>query len=393
VRGDTITATMAAGNASFTGLLTARDTVRGTFIQGASFPLVLVRSAAGLPVAARPQDPKPPFPYKATDVSFGSAPNVTLAGTLTVPDGAGPFPAVVLVTGSGPEDRDETVFGHHPFRVLADHLARHGIASLRYDDRGVARSTGDYAHATTADFADDAAAAARFLAARPEIARGRVGVVGHSEGGAIAPIVASRDHDVAFVVLLSAPGVRGDSLLILQSRALLTASGAPPGLIAQAAMMNHRLYGAVAGARDSAEAMTRARAAAEELVASVPGNQQAALRAQLTAAVPPLATPWMRYFMTYDPRPVLRSLRVPVLALGGSLDLQVPPRENLAAIDSALAAGKNPDHTVVTLPNLNHLFQTARTGLPNEYPALEETFAPAALDAVTDWITKRFGRR
>jgi len=390
-RGDTLVVAMPSANASYTGVLAARDTLRGTFAQGTtSFRVTFVRSANGLAGPARPQDPKPPFPYKAIDVTFPSAPNVTLAGTLTVPDGAGPFPAVVLVTGSGPQDRDEAIMGHRPFRVIADHLARHGIATLRVDDRGVARSTGDFAHATSADFADDAEAAVRFLTTRREVARDRIGVMGHSEGGLNAPMVATRSRDVAFVVLLAGPGVRGDSILVLQSRALLTAAGAPPAQIEQTTAINRRLYAAVEGGRDSAEAITRARAVVQEIVAGVPGNQQAAANAQLSAGIAALVSPWMRYFLSYDPRPVLRSVRVPVLALNGTLDRQVPYRENLAAIDTALTAGGNKDHETIALPGLNHLFQTARTGLPNEYPTIEETFAPAALDTITEWITKRF---
>jgi fermentation-respiration switch protein FrsA (DUF1100 family) len=396
VRGDTLVATMAPSNATYTAVVNAtRDTLRGTFRQGPPLPLVLVRTAtpAAAATPARPQDPKPPFPYTTTDVTFASVPTLTLAGTLTVPNGPGPFPAVVLVTGSGPQDRDEALMGHRPFAVLADQLARRGIATLRYDDRGVARSTGDYARATTADFADDAEAAVRFLAARPEIARDRIGIMGHSEGGEIAPMVAARDRDVAFIVLLAGPGVPGDSLLVLQSRALLAASGASGDQLARATALNRRMYDAVKGARDSADAMQRARAVVQDIVSHAPEAQRAALNTQLTASLPTLASPWMRYFLSYDPRPALRHVHVPVLALNGTLDVQVPYRENLAAIDSALAAGGDTDHRTMALPGLNHLFQPARTGLPNEYPTIDVTFAPEAIDAIATWINARFGRR
>jgi hypothetical protein len=393
LRGDTLVATMAMVNATYAAVVSAAgDTLRGTFTQGASLPLTLGR-VAELSAVVRPQEPKPPFPYRAEEVAFASAPNVRLAGTLTIPDGPGPFPAVVLVTGSGPQDRDETLMGHKPFLVLADHLARHGIATLRYDDRGVARSSGDFVRATSADFADDAEAAVRFLKQRGEILTDRIGIVGHSEGGLIAPMVAARTGDVGFVVLLAGPGLPGDSILVLQTRAIALATGAPPERVERAVSLNRRMYDAVKHARDSADAATHAMAAYREYVATLPAAQQAAATSALSASLGQLVSPWMRYFLAYDPRPALRRVHVPVLALDGTLDLQVPYAPNLAAIDSALAAGGNRDHETVALPRLNHLFQTATTGAPSEYATIEETFAPAALDVITEWITKRFGRR
>jgi hypothetical protein len=207
----------------------------------------------------------------------------------------------------------------------------------------------------------------------------------------IAPMVAARDRDVAFIVLLAGPGVPGDSLLVLQNRALLAASGGTADQLARSAALNRRLYDAVKGARDSADAMRRLRAVVQDIVSHAPKEQRGALSAQLTASLPTLASPWMRYFLSYDPRPGRRTGHVPVLALNGTLDVQVPYRENLAAIDGALTAGGDTDHRTMALPGLNHLFQPARTGLPSEYPAIDVTIAPAAIDAIATWINARFG--
>jgi fermentation-respiration switch protein FrsA (DUF1100 family) len=395
VRGDTLTFAIPTAGARFVGVLSAGDSVRGTFTQGpGTLPLALGRAAPGVPAPAarRPQTPAAPFPYRTQDVTFESVPGVRLAGTLVVPPGPGPFPAVVFITGSGPQNRDEELFEHRPFAVIADRLARAGVASLRADDRGVGASTGDFRAATSADFAADAEAAVRYLRTRPEVARDRVGLLGHSEGGLIAPMVAARTRDVAFLVLLAGPGLPGDSILLLQGAALARAAGLPDAAVAQQASVQRPLFAAVRAARDSADASTRIRRAVDSIVTAQPEAARAGARAQLATASEQLATPWMRYFLTHDPAPVLRRVQVPVLALNGALDRQVPAAENLGAIRAALAAGRNRDHTETTLAGLNHLFQTAGTGLPNEYGVIEETVAPAALDAVTAWIVARFAR-
>jgi pimeloyl-ACP methyl ester carboxylesterase len=388
VRGDSIELSVASAHATFSGIINAgRDSIRGNFTQGGrALPLIEVRVAA-LPGVDRPQEPKPPFPYETADVTIESVPGVRLAGTLTLPQGKGPFPAVVLVSGSGAQDRDEAMVGHRPFLVLADYLARHGIASLRYDDRGFAKSTGSFSRATTADFADDAEAAFRFLRSRQKIAPKHVGILGHSEGGEVAPMVAARNTDVAFVVLLAGPGVRGDSLLLAQSAALGASMGAPSAVIEQNSRINAALYEAVRGARDSADADARVTAAIKQLVAGMPEAQQGTTVRLLMAAATDLLAPWTRYFIAYDPRPALEKLHVPVLALNGTLDLQVPYQQNLAAIEAALKAGGNRDYEIVEMPGLNHLFQTAVTGNPSEYPTISETMAPAVLEKIAAWIT------
>jgi uncharacterized protein len=391
--GDTLSFTIAAQHISYSGVMTTvGDSVRGTFMQGSnSIPLTFGRSTLESVSVGRPQDPKPPFPYHTEEVTVPSDGGVRLAGTVVIPEGPGPFPAVVFVTGSGPQDRDEALMGHRPFLVIADYLARHGIASLRYDDRGFAKSTGTFEMATSADFAADAEAALHFLQHVRGIARDRVGIVGHSEGGLIGPMVAARTRDVAFLVLMAGPGMPGDSLSLLQLRRLASSS-TPSAQVDAQVDNNRRLFHAVSGARDSADAVARVLAVGQEIIGALPENQRAAAASRLDQTIPKLVNPWMRYFLRYDSRTALRNVRVPVLALGGTLDTQVPARENLSGIDAALKAAGNTDYRIVELPNLNHLFQTATNGTPSEYATIEETIAPQVLDLIASWINQRFGQ-
>jgi uncharacterized protein len=392
-RGDTLSFTIAAQHITYSGVMTtAGDSIRGTFMQGTvSIPLPFGRSTLESVSAGRPQDPKPPYPYNTKEVTVPSDGGVRLAGTVVIPEGPGPFPAVVFVTGSGPQDRDEALLGHRPFLVIADYLARHGIASLRYDDRGFAKSTGTFETATSADFAADAEAALHFLQHVPGIARDRVGILGHSEGGLIGPMIAARTRDVAFLVLMAGPGMPGDSLSLLQLRRLASSS-TPSAQVDAQVDNNRRLFHAVSGARDSADAVARVLAVRQEIIGALPENQRVAAASRLDQTIPKLVNPWMRYFLRYDSRTALRNVHVPVLALGGTLDLQVPARENLSGIDAALKAAGNKGYRIVELPNLNHLFQTATTGAPSEYATIEETIAPQVLDLITSWINQRFGR-
>ena len=355
----------------------------GAFNQGGvGFALALTRGAAP-PAAAAISYRTAPFPYAEREVAVatkGAA--VTLAGVLTTPDGPGPFPAVVLIAGSGPQTRDETVFGHPVFAVIADQLARRGIAVLRYDKRGVGDSTGDYAVATSADFADDAEAAARYLSIQPKIDPSRVGLIGHSEGGIVAPMVAGVDDHIAFVVLLAGPGMNGDAIIMAQQAAILRAAGAPPAMLEQRAAQQRRILDAVEKATDHASALAAAKT--ELRAMGVP-------EAQVDAQARAVAADWYRFFLTYDPAPALRALRIPVLAMIGSKDLQVPATQNLPALRAALAA--NPRATVVELRGLNHLFQTATTGSPTEYREIAEHVSPIALSRLGDWITAVAGGR
>lgn len=349
----------------------------GVWLQG--MPLALVLTPGKYPPPGRPQEPKPPFPYEALPVSFdGGAPGVKLAGTLTVPPGAGPFPAVVLITGSGPQDRDETLLGHKPFLLLADTLTRRGIAVLRYDDRGTAQSTGAFATAVGRDFADDAAAAAAWLRTRPKIDPARVGLLGHSEGGLIAPQVAGRDPRVAFVVLLAGPGVPGVEIMKVQRRAVLKAMGLPPAQVETASASGDTLDAAMLAAATPDVAKVEARR-----ILTAAGAPAEAVEAQVGM----VASPWYRDFLAHDPRPALKALKVPVLAVNGGVDVQVVASQNLPALRAVLAG--NPAAEVVELPGLNHLFQTSATGDAGEYGRLEETMSPKALTLVADWIARR----
>jgi uncharacterized protein len=383
VTADSLTIRMPAVSARYTAVI-AGDSLVGTFNQGLPLPLNLGRGT--LPTIVHSQEPKAPFPYATEDVSFESVPGVRLAGTISMPPGAGPFPAVVLVTGSGPQDRNEELLGHKPFLVIADYLARHGIASLRYDDRGTAKSTGNFAAGTSDDFAKDAEAAVKFLTTKKGIARNHIGVMGHSEGGLIAPIVATRSKDVAFIVLLAGPGLPGDTILLMQQELIAESQGVPQATIERAGAANSRMFAEVRAAKDSADAVARLATVTARMVALVPEGERALATTQLAEAQKQLVAPWMMYFLKYDPRPTLRQVRVPVLALNGSMDLQVPPKQDLAAIEAALKAGGNKDFTVTELPGLNHLFQTTKTGNPAEYGSIDETFSPTALAAIADWI-------
>lgn len=394
--GDTLRMVLVQIRARYVGVLSAdRRSIVGAWIQGGSLPLTLARADSAAIAAAmpkRPQQPKPPFPYRDQEVVIQSVPGVRLSGTLSLPEGRGPHPGVILVSGSGPQDRDETLLGHKPFLVLADHLARRGIAVLRYDDRGFGKSTGTFGTATSADFAADARAAVTYLRRRREVKRNAVGLVGHSEGGLIAPMVA-RDSaaGVGFVVLLAGPGLPGDEIMLAQAELIGRVSGVSDSMRMRSAAAARRSYAAIREARDTIGLAARVRLILEDALSSLSPAERTRLGltdegiAQQAAM---LTSPWFRYFLTYDPRPALRALRVPVLALNGVLDLQVPHQANLAAIRAALRAGHNPPAVIDSLPGLNHLFQTAKTGGPQEYSRIDETFAPAVLERISSWILK-----
>ncbi len=386
--GDTVRFSVAAGNTTFTGTL-AGDRLPGHWTDGGE--TVFVRRAAGAEAAPvrRPQAPRPPFPYRAEEVSIANAraPGVTLAGTLTLPQGRGPFPAAILITGSGPQDRDEALFGHQPFAVLADYLSRHGIAVLRYDDRGIGHSTGRFPGSTSADFATDANAAFAFLAARPEIDRRAIGFIGHSEGGMVGPIAAMDNPAVAYLVLLAGPGVATRDLLEAQRRAIAESQGESAAQIERMAPLQTELV-RIAGSDASDSAARAAFAATLTDAWLAEAGLPVAARDSMTTL---MMDPWFRWFLRYDPAPALRHFQGPLLALNGSLDRQVLATQNLPGIRAATSGHR--DVTITLLPGLNHLFQTARTGGVGEYATIEETMAPVVLSTVADWINARFPAR
>jgi pimeloyl-ACP methyl ester carboxylesterase len=368
---------------SFEGKIAADlSSIDGTFTQlGAPHPLVLkpVREKEKAELAPkRPQNPVKPYPYRDEEVSYDNkVQNVTLAATLTIPQGKGPFPAVVLITGSGPQDRDESLLGHKPFLVLSDYLTRHGIAVLRADDRGTAKSTGDFSTATTADFATDTDAGILYLKSRSEIDPHKIGLIGHSEGGVIAPMIAARNKDVAFIVMMAGTGVPGDQILVAQGEAIQIATGMSPDEAAKKAAKEKELLTLVETEKDEAVLEKEMK---EKMAGDIPEDQMGAQIKQVTS-------PWFRYFLTYDPAIALHKVTCPVLAINGALDKQVLPSQNLPAIRKALA--NNPHAEVDELPGLNHLFQTAKTGSPSEYAQIEETISPVALDKMAIWIQKQ----
>ncbi len=382
VTGDSVTIQFAGIGGAFTGQLSGDNGLDGTWTQaGQNFLLKLVRFEGEQVQTRRPQEPTEPFPYLAEDVVFPNASaDIELAGTLTLPSGPGPYPAAVLISGSGPQNRDEEIFRHRPFLVLADYLTRQGIAVLRYDDRGFGESGGSFATATSADFATDTEAAVRYLQSREEIDGSRIGLIGHSEGGTIAPLVASRSDAVAFVVLIAGPGIRADSVLLLQAEAINRASGATEAQIATNRELQKLLFAAATTDATEAELDVELR----RIVA--PEFTGGALEGQLAF----VSSPWMRWFLAYDPGPVLRQLKIPTLAVTGSHDLQVIAGPNLSAIEAALEAAGNPDFSVVELKGLNHMLQTSETGLVSEYGRIEETIAPQALETIGNWIVHRF---
>lgn len=391
--GDSLHFRLRMASAAYAARMNAQgDTLYGTWSQpGYAVPLALARSAAP-PAPKRSQVVVPPYPYDTVAVSITNpaAAGVTLAGTLTLPRGKGPHPAAILITGSGPQDRDESVFGHHPFRVLADHLTRDGIAVLRLDDRGVGGSTGRQAGATSEDFATDIAAGVDWLAQRPGIARRKIGLIGHSEGGLIAPLVAKHRGDVAFLVLLAGPGLRGDSVMILQTMAVRRGFGVGDEALAREAAANHVIY-AAAIARDSVRLDAAVRALVDLQLGAGAGGAGTNKEDMVRSAVRQMSSPWFRYFLATDPAPMLAAVRCPVLALNGDRDVQVVAAQNLAAIEAALRAGGNKDATVKSMPGLNHLFQACTTCTVGEYATIEETFSPPALELVSSWIQKRTG--
>jgi hypothetical protein len=374
-------------NATYDGTLEG-DLIKGTFRQAwLELPLELSREELAAPVYNRPQTPEEPYPYVSRDVTFeNTEAAITLAGTFTLPSEEGVYPAVVLVSGSGPQDRNEELMNHKPFLVLSDYLTRAGIAVLRYDDRGTASSGGDFGTATTYDLVEDALSAVAWLKTQPQV--GSIGVIGHSEGGIIAPMASVKDPDIDFIVLLAGTGIPSDQLLMRQSELIMRAMGTPEDEISNTLAFNRSVYDMILTTLDEEQIRTQLDLLIEKAMADssrdfAPGLSSDEVKESMATQ---LINPWMLNFIRLDPRRTLSWVQVPVLALNGSKDLQVPAMENLGGIAESLFLGGNTSFKTIEYNSLNHLFQYAGTGSPSEYGSIEETFNEAVMRDIVEWI-------
>ncbi len=381
-------------NGNYKGFLkTDGMTIAGTWSQGGmSLPLDLKRIEK-IPELKRPQMPKKPYPYNEEEVEYqNEKAGIKLAGTLTTPKTEAPFPAVILISGSGAQDRDETIFEHRPFLILADYLTRLGIAVLRVDDRGVGGSTGKVSLSTSEDFAGDVLAGVEFLKTRKEIDSKKIGLIGHSEGGIIAPMVANKSDDIAFIVLMAGTGMTGEEILYLQAALIMKTQGVDDVKIAENRDQQEKMFAVMKQEPDSLKAAQKLRDILKKSLAEISNDEKekmAGADAQINVQIKQVMNPWFRFFLTYDPRSALKKVKCPVLAINGEKDLQVPPKENLAAIEETLKQGGNSNYTIRELPGLNHLFQTAKIGSLSEYGKIEETISPTALKVIGDWILEQ----
>ncbi len=382
-----------AAGLSYSGVLKENE-IEGTFKQGGfSLPLTLSRTLIEKTIPKRPQEPKPPFPYYTEEVSFiNASAGISLSGTLSLPAKEGAYPVVVLISGSGPQNRDEEILDHKPFLVLSDFLTRQGIGVLRYDDRGVGKSGGTFSAATSADFAGDAMAAVNFLKSRKENVSS-IGLIGHSEGGLIAPMVANKTKDVDFIVMLAGPALRGDKILLLQQQLISRTNGISDSAVEKNRKLMEGVYAKMTSAKSALDAEKALTAFFEtelknDTSARIPeGTSQGDF---IAMQVKNLVNEWMLYFVKYDPAPALQRLKVPALALFGEKDLQVPPKENSAAIKKIMK--RNSRISLLELPGLNHLFQESATGSPSEYGNIEQTFSPDAMKTVLNFILRQNGK-
>ncbi len=373
------------------------DKIDGQWMQGGmTLPLVLERAQKKVEIK-RPQEPKEPYPYKVEEVVFSNIDaEISLAGTITSPKSEGTTPAVLLLSGSGAQDRNEAVFGHRPFLVLADCLTRRGIAVLRLDDRGVGGSTGDFDKATAEDFTADAMVGLAYLKSRKDIDQEQIGLIGHSEGGIIASMAAARSPDIAFIVLIASPGMAIKDLEHFGHAKTLEARGASEDLIAKGRTMQESLFAVIDQEKNSKAVKDKFTSIISKFFIGLSEEEKRIfeiseenLEAYIHNKFKRLHSPWFRFYLPFDPATVLQTVKCPILAINGEKDVQVTSKENLQAIKWALEAGGNKNYTVKELPNLNHLLQTAETGSISEYGTIEETISPSALQIISDWILEQ----
>ena len=375
-------------HASYKGKLNNDNTINGTFTQGMPFPLNLKKGETSRP--KRPQEPQPPFPYRSEEVTVkNERDGIYLSGTLTLPEKGTKFPAVVMVTGSGAQNRDEEIMGHKPFFVIADYLTRNGIAVLRCDDRGTAASQGNHATATNEDFATDTEAMVNYLRSRKEINAKKIGIIGHSAGGIIAFIVAKKDPSIAFVVSLAGAGVRGDSLMLKQVELISKSQGMPDAVWQGMKPSIRNRYAILQQTDKTPEELQKELYADVTQTMSPEQLKDLNTIQQLSAQISSMTSPWYLHFMRYDPAQDLKKLKCPVLALNGEKDIQVDAAMNLTAIQKRISGNGNKNVTVKAYPNLNHLFQTCEKGTLAEYGQLEETINPEVLKDIIEWIRKQ----
>ncbi len=390
--GESLKFEMKAAFAKFEGsLIDNKSEISGQFIQaGQSFPLVFECGIKSIEAPNRPQEPKLPYPYTEEHVFYENPRvGITLSGTLTLPLSKSPSPAVLLIASAGPCDRDEAGLGHKPFLVLSDHLTRQGIAVLRFDKRGCGKSTGNYNKATSQDFANDVLSGVEYLKSRKEVNANQIGLIGHSEGGFIAPMVAAKSKDVAFIVLMAGAGVNGEELLYAQDALIKRSLGETEETIEQNHKFQKQLFALLKKEPDPQIAAGQFHDIAKNHMAILQGNSGKVTLEGLEAQANCINTEWFRYFLVLDPSTALKQVLVPVLALNGELDLQISPTQNLPVISKSLEEGGNKDFTIVEMPKLNHLFQTCQVGSIEEYAKIEETISPSALNLIAKWILER----
>jgi len=346
--------------------------------------ILLLSTIISFGQSKRPQEPKGPYDYEIENVKFrNNLDSISLAGTLTYPKTATNFPVVILISGSGPQDRNSELMNHKPFLVIADYLTKRGIAVLRVDDRGTGASEGNYNQTGLNGFVNDTKGAIEYLRTRKDINHSKIGLIGHSLGGVIAPILASEDEGISFIVLLAGSGIRGDKLMLLQKELIERKMGVPEVGITQGQNNMKGAYNIIIESQDKVQLASELKDYfTKTFGAMLPKKQIESLSRQMTI-------PWLTDFIKFDPQTSLSKTKCPVLALNGSNDLQVPPKENLKAIEKILKENGNNDVETKQLENLNHLFQESETGLPNEYATIEQTFSPKALEIIAEWIEKR----